>query len=61
MEIFRKYRLQETIDCDPSIETCDPSDNELIERPNGKDLFNLTFTVGALEIVGPFLSALLSF
>ena len=60
MDIFRKYKLQETIDCDPSFETCDPSKNEVIERPDGSDLFYLTFIVGAFEIIVPYLSILFS-
>ena len=60
MDILKKYRLQETIDCDPSFEACDLGDNEVIERPNGFDLFNLTFTVGALELIAPFLSLTVS-
>ena len=56
MEIFGKYMLQETIDCDPSFETCDPSKSEVIEKPDGSDLFHLTFTVGALEVFVPVLS-----
>ena len=60
MEIFGKYMLQETIDCDPSFEACNSSESQVIERPNGFDLFNLTFTVGALEIFVPYLSLLLT-
>ena len=58
--MIRNYKLQETIDCDPSFETCDSSESHIIERPNGFDLFNLTFTVGALEIFVPYLSLILT-
>ena len=55
-----KYRLQETVDCDSSIETCNSGASEVIEGTSGADLANLVFTVGALELLLPILNAYLT-
>ena len=56
----RIERLNEAIDCDSSVESCDRASSEVVVRPSGFDLFNLTITVGVLEVLAPFFSILIS-
>ena len=60
MEVLSRFKLQETIDCDPSLESCEVSYAEADERPNSLDLFNLIWTVTALELAGPYLTTFLT-
>ena len=59
MERLARHMLQDTLDCDPSIEACQSSYSEATEDPKASDLLNLTLTLPVLDIVVPYLLLLL--
>ena len=51
---FRLLQESTGTDCDASLESCGAASNgEVMERPNGFDLFHLLWSVTLLEIIGP--------
>ena len=61
MEILCRPGPSASNDCDPCLESCESGFNEAVVRPpNGLDLFNLTWSVTALEIAGPLITSILT-